>query len=286
MILVTGGRGRIARATVARLRAAGRHVRVASRCPAEIDLAGVEIAAADIARTSDWAPLLDGVTGVLLYADPAGVEAFVQAARPTGAQIALVSAAGIDGAAEDDPIARMHRAAEAAVRASGLPWTFLRVGGLASNALQWAASIRSGGVVRAPYPGSHAALVHEADVADVAALVLTVPGHEEEVYEITGPASLTQEEQVRHIAEAAGVDVRFEEIAPEEYRRTLGQWGDNSVVDSLMKHLRGADGRPQPLSPAYRELTGRSGRTFRQWAVDHADAFRPAAPSSPPPESA
>lgn len=280
MILVTGGRGRIARATVARLRAAGERVRVGSRRPADLHLpADVEVVGVDLARTEDWSSVLDGVTGALLYADPSGVDSFVDAARSADvARITLVSASVADSqaATDSDPIDRMHRAAEMTVRASGVPWTFLRPGGLATNTLGWRESIRAERVVRAPYPHAHSALVHEDDVADIATLTLTDTdlSHEGRCYEITGPASLSQQQQVQHIAAAIGDEVRFEEVSPEEYRRTLSQWGDDSVVDTLIERLRQADGRPDTVSPTFRTLTGRPGRPFPQWAYDHAGAFR------------
>lgn len=279
MKLVTGGRGRIARATVARLRAAGERVRVISRSAADLDYpADVEVIRADLGHATDWAPVLDGVTGVLLYAEPSGVDRFIEAARTIGVgHITLLSAAAVEAPAvlDNDPIVGMHRAAEAAVRASGLPWTFLRPGGLATNTLGWAQSIRAHRMVRAPFPGAHAALIHEADVADVAALALTGPRpYNGGCYRLTGPESATQEQQVRQIAAAISAEIGFEEITPEEYRRTLAQWGDDGVVDALIGHLRQADGRPEPVSPAYQALTGRPGRPFSQWARDHADAFR------------
>ncbi|MCP2256595.1 Uncharacterized conserved protein YbjT, contains NAD(P)-binding and DUF2867 domains [Streptoalloteichus tenebrarius] len=279
VILITGGRGRIARATVARLHAAGHRVRVVSRAPDTLDVPeGVEVVGADLAsttRASDWTPVLDGVTDVLLYADPGGVDRFLDAAS---ARIVLVSALVADDlvAPTGDPIARMHQAAEAAVRDSGLPWTFLRAGGFATNALGWAASIRAERVVRAAYPESHSAPIHEQDIADVAALVLSADGseHEGRAYALTGPESLTQREQVDHIAAVLGEAVRFEEISAGDYRAMLGQWGDDSMVDTLLARLAEADGRPALVSTTYQELTGRPGRSFARWARDHVDSFR------------
>lgn len=271
MFLVAGGRGRIARAAVARLLADGHRVRVASRRPSEVDLEGVEVVEGDLSKADGWQRAFDGVEGALLYADPAGIESAVDGAR---GRIALVSALGVDEAADGDPIARMHLAAEAVVQESGLPWTLLRAGGLATNTLQWAPSIRAEGVVRAPFRHAHAALVHEADVAEIAVRALTTGDHDGKAYDLTGPASLTQEHQVAAIAEATGADVKFEEITPEEYRRTLSQWGDDSMVDTLLAHLRAADGVPQPISPDFQEVTGREPASYARWAADHAADFR------------
>jgi uncharacterized protein YbjT (DUF2867 family) len=275
MILVIGGRGRIARATVARLLAARHDVRVASRAPAGLGFpAGVEITG-----TTDWPSALDGVTAVLLYADPSGVGDIVEAAQAADVtQITLVSTAdaGNPATSGSDPIVGMHRAAELTIRASGLPWTFLRPGSLAANTLGWAASIRAERVVRAPYPDAHSALVHEDDIAEVAARTLTDrrPAHHGQAYWLTGPASLSQKEQAHHISSAIGVSIPFEEITPAQYRRSLARWADDSLIDAIIDHLRLADGCPDLVSPTFSALIGRPSTPFTQWATDHAAAFR------------
>src|SRR5207249_4538557 len=110
------------------------------------------------------------------------------------AHVVLLSAAGADPASAD-AITRAHGEAEQAVLDSGIPWTFLRPGGFAANRLLWAGSIREAGVVRDPFPDSHAALIHEADIAAVAARALTTSGHAGAAYTLTGPESLTVRQQ-------------------------------------------------------------------------------------------
>ncbi|KUL54467.1 NAD-dependent epimerase [Streptomyces sp. NRRL F-4489] len=276
-ILVTGGRGQVARAVVEGLLAAGQPVRVASRDPEKAVLPdGVEAVRADLSDPATLPAALDGVEKVFLYADAKGIGGFLAAAEAAGSpHIVLLSALGVEtGDPSNDPIVRMHRAAEAALRGSGLPWTFLRPGAFATNTLQWAPAIRATGVVRAPFPRAHAASVHEADIADVAVLALTGDGHVGQVYPLTGPESVTQQEQIDCLSEATGRKIRLEEISAEEYRATLSQWGDAEMVDTLVRHLVESDDRPAPVSPVYEELTGRPGRGYAQWALDHAGDFR------------
>ncbi|WP_406292960.1 hypothetical protein OG948_01000 [Embleya sp. NBC_00888] len=61
-----------------------------------------------------------------------------------------------------------HGEAELAVRASAIPYTFVRSGGFATNRLLRAESIRGDGVVHEAFPDSSSALIHEADIAPVA----------------------------------------------------------------------------------------------------------------------
>ncbi|GGX23438.1 hypothetical protein [Streptomyces noursei] len=187
----------------------------------------------------------------------------------------LLSALGLEtGDPTRDPIVRMHRAAEEALHRPPLTWTFLRPGAFATNTLQWAPGIRASGTVRAPYPQAHAASVHEDDIADVAVLALTRDGHQGLTHPLTGPASVTQQEQIDCLAEADNRKILLAEIGTEEYRATLRQWGDEEMVDTLLTHLAAADNRPAVVCSTYRGLTGGPGRSYAQRALDHAADFR------------
>jgi hypothetical protein len=45
------------------------------------------------------------------------------------------------------------------------------------------------------------------------------------------------------------------------------------VADVLLRYQAEGVDRPAPISPAVREITGRPGLTFAQWAADHAGDF-------------
>src|SRR5262249_56129399 len=85
---------------------------------------------------------------------------------------------------------------ERAIEESGACWTFLRPTGFASNTLMWAGQIRSGDVVRWPFGAAARALIDERDIAAVAVRALTGDGHEGARYSLSGPAVLTQAQQL------------------------------------------------------------------------------------------
>jgi uncharacterized protein YbjT (DUF2867 family) len=280
-ILVTGARGTIARTLVGQLLDAGHEVRAAGREPSRARLpAGVEVVAADLARPGNWDAALNGVSAAFLYAGTAGLGGFLARAGSL-AHVVVLSAAGADPGA-DDAIARAHGEAEQAVRESGIPWTFLRPGGFAANRLMWAQPIRATGVVRDPFPDSHAALIHEADIAAVAACALTSSGHIGAEYTLTGPESSTVRRQAALIGRAAGREVRVEEQDLDDYRRELtalfaarglGRVGAADVVEARIRRLAALVDRPQPTTETVREVTGRPARGFAEWAADHAADF-------------
>ncbi|MFJ4006570.1 SDR family oxidoreductase [Streptomyces sp. NPDC090023] len=276
-VLVTGGRGHVGRSVAKKLLAAGEKVRVGSTDPAKTSRdSGAEVVEVDLARPQTLAEALDGVSKVFLYAKPDTVEAQVEIMEKAGIEhVTLLSTRSLTFRdADTNPIAQLHVQVERALGQSALPWTFLRAGTFSTNTLQWAEAIRTDGVVRAPYPESYSSPIHEDDIADVAVLTLTEIGHTGVAYGMSGPTSVTQREQVALIAEAVGRPVRFEELQPEEYRETLSRWGRSQVVDQLLRYLETWDKRPVPVLDQREQLIGSPGRSYAQWALDHADDFR------------
>jgi len=79
-------------------------------------------------------------------------------------------------------------------------------------------------------------------------------------------------------AETAPIDerraVRFEELSPGEFRReTAGVW-PGPIVDMLLAAWGATMGQRAFVTSTVADVTGSPARTFRQWVVDHADAFR------------
>jgi uncharacterized protein YbjT (DUF2867 family) len=174
----------------------------------------------------------------------------------------------------DNPLYAKHLRGEEAVRALGVPWTFLRPGGLASNALRWAGSVRREGVVRALFPELAAPLLDPRDLADVAVAALLADGHEGRVHTLTGPEIITVREQVAVLREETGRDIRFEEISEADAPAVLGPGLPKGFIDIYIpvqkQYLKT---RPVVL-PTLREITGGPGRTFREWARENSAAFR------------
>jgi uncharacterized protein YbjT (DUF2867 family) len=150
----------------------------------------------------------------------------------------------------------------------------VRAGGLAASTLAWADDIRSDGVVREPFGGVARALVHERDIAAVAALALTEAGHAGHRYEVTGPEVVTAEQQVEAIADAIGRSLRLESLTREEARgRLLEKMGDEATVDGMLDTwARMVGDGPTPPTGTFERVIGRRGTTYAQWARDHRAA--------------
>ncbi|MEW9532122.1 NAD(P)H-binding protein [Microbispora sp. NPDC049125] len=281
MILVTGATGNVGRNVVSLLAEAGAPVRALARRPGPLGLPeGVEVVRGDLSVPESLAAPLDGVEAVFLVwplgtaeAAPPVVDAIAARAR----RVVYLSSMSVreDVERQADPISQFHADIERLVDGSPLEWTFLRPCGFATNTLGWAPQIRAGDVVRWPYAGMARPLIHERDIAAVAARALAEKGHEGAAYGLTGPELISQAEQVRAIGEAVGRPLRFEEMPPGEAREHLvAQGWPPAFAEGALRGWAGLMAAPEPVSGAVEELTGAPPRTFRQWAADHAADFR------------
>ena len=282
-ILVIGGTGRIGREVAAQLIADGAEVRVVSRQPRSPALpAQIELAHADLTEPATLDAALDGVGSVFLVwtappdAVSAGLERITRRARrvvflssPYNVQHPFVQRP------QPNAAAALHKAVERCIVESGVPWTFLRPGIFASNALGWwAPQIRAGDVVRWPHAQSQSAPTDERDIAAVAVRALCEEGHNKRDYIPTGPESLTHAQQVEIIGAALGRRLRYEEMSPEEFLNGPSDGWPPGTKQMLLKAWQGGLEQPAFITSDVKDVTGKPARTFRDWAKDHAAAFR------------
>ncbi len=268
--LVIGATGHIGRNVVTGLRARDAAVRAMSRSPDTAALpGGVETVAGDLTDPGTLRGALDGVERVFLlwpFLSAEGAPAVIDTIAGQPRRVVYVSAMGADAGGVWGQV-------EAAIRDTALDWTFLRPGGFATNTLGWAAEVRAGGPVRIPYPGASRSLIHERDIADVAVRALTEEGHSRRTYVLTGPAALTQADQVRILADVAGTTARAEEITAREARAGMLAWADPGFADSALAYWASLVDTPEPVTDTVERLTGAPARGFAQWARDHAEDF-------------
>ncbi|MEU8297147.1 NAD(P)H-binding protein [Micromonospora sp. NPDC048909] len=281
-ILVTGATGTVGGSLVRQLVAAGHEVRALTRDPASPAAASlprqVEVVPGDFATPRTLVPALRGVERMHLVAMDGygplttGPE-ILELARQAGVRRVTHLGHNDPSRDDDDPIEADHRPLHRAIENSGLEWTHLFPGEFMANTSEWAQSIRAEGVVRAPFGDWSSAMVHEADIAAVALVALTEDGHAGRTYWPTGPEPVRRRDVVRMLGEAIGREVRFDELTPEQAREHWQGWYPEEVIEWFLTMGEHPDGNAW-VAPDVEEVTGRPGRTFRQWAADHADDFR------------
>ena len=164
---------------------------------------------------------------------------------------------------------------ERMIETSGLDWTFLRPGMLASNSRHWwARQILAGDVIRWPYLSVPTAPIDERDIAAVAVRVLYDERHFGAEYVLTGPQSLSQFEQISTIGRAIGRTLSIQEIPPDEAQSELSATMPAFIVKMLLDAWSAGVGLPAFVTSTVAEITGTPARTFFDWANDHAADFR------------
>jgi uncharacterized protein YbjT (DUF2867 family) len=277
-VLVTGATGHVGHHLVARLHESGMNVRALVRNPQRAEVpAGVATVPGDL---TDPASLREAAAGsdlaFLLWPSLTsdGADAAVRALASEVRHIVYLSALSVRDDAPPEENGVWGQVEQAVVR-SGAGWTFLRAGGFATNTLAWAGDVRARGVVHWVHGGAARSLIHERDIADVAARVLADGGHAGAKYVLTGPEAITQADQARIIGEVTGAPVTWDEAPAEEVAALLGAVaGDQSFGDHAVAYWASLIDHPEPVTGDVEKITGSPARSFRDWVRDHAGEFR------------
>jgi uncharacterized protein YbjT (DUF2867 family) len=280
-VLVTGATGNTGRAIVDALARRGASVRAMVRSPADRAKlpADVPVAVADFDDPSSIAAALDGADRAYLVT-PSSERAEEQQRRFAD----LAVKAGLRhlvvlsqlGAEQHSPVRflRYHAAVEQHVRDLGIAYTFLRPNLFFQGLLVFARPISAEGRFYAPIGDAAVSAVDVRDIAAVAAVTLTEPGHEGATYTLTGPAPVTHAQIAAALAAATGRDVTFVDVPPDAFAASLSgilpPWQVEGLLEDYAHYRRG---EAASVSPAVAEVTGRPPTDVRQFARDYAAAF-------------
>lgn len=279
MILVTGATGHIGQELVPQLLELGQSVRVFTRDARKIAHFGdrVECAQGDFDQPESLIAAMQNVDRMFLVTFETRQDIHALAAAKQMGVRQVVKLSTLEAEMPGLPIGVWHLERENLIRASGLDWTFLRPGMFMSNAADWwADSIKKQGAVYFPGGDGQVAPIDPRDIAAVAAVALTQPGHAGQIHELTGPELLTIGEQAQIISRVIGKRVRYTNIPIFVARLFMKRNGMNPVlVDALMKLAKNLrDGKAAQLTQTVPRITGRSACTFEKWCRDHAAVFQ------------
>jgi uncharacterized protein YbjT (DUF2867 family) len=295
MIVVIGATGNVGRCLVDRLCAAGQRPRIVVRDERKAASwqGRVETVVGDV---RDAATLERAFSGALrlfclsFIEEPPEVDrGVIDAARDAG--VGHVVKLSTIGATSEVPIGRMHREREDWIRASGMAWTFLRPGFFMTNTLRWADMIKADGRVVTPAADGMIAPIAEQDIAEAAALSLMQPGHDGQIYELTGDQLISARGQVEILARVLDRPITCVDADIASAIRRM------SALDAppwLLESLRAmwtdvSAGRGAQRTTTFDTLTGHKPIDFEAWCHEHRSAFTSSclvawsrSPASPP----
>jgi NAD(P)H dehydrogenase (quinone) len=281
-IAITGAAGQLGRLTaqlVLERVPAGDVVLVTRRPEAVADLAqsGAIVRHGDFDDPPSLAGAFDGCERALLIsADVLGKRvaqhsAAIDAAAAAGVRHMIYTSGENAGGALPLVVAQEHGATEQAIRDRGLQCTALRNGLYAE--FQVGAAARAAGSGRLVHNNGDGATayVSREDCAAAAAAVLTTSGHEDRVYDITGPELVSQADLAALVTaitgrpvEAVGIDDEAAAQAlvdvglPPEMARAYASFG-TAIREGVLK----------TVSNAVHDLTGREPRSMREVLEAH-----------------
>jgi uncharacterized protein YbjT (DUF2867 family) len=156
-------------------------------------------------------------------------------------------------------LARHHWQTEEAIRATGIPYTFLR------DSLYldvFAYFVGADGVIRGPAGDGRVGVVARDDVADVAVEALLHPGHEGQTYNLTGPAALSVTDIAAALARATGRDIRYEPETLDEAYASRAHFGapDWEVAGWVTSYAAIATGELDVVTDDVERVTGHPAR--------------------------
>ncbi len=176
-------------------------------------------------------------------------------------------------------LAHDHFHTEQYIRASGIPFTFLRASLYTDNVPQY---VSADDVIRAPAGEGRVAWVTRDDIADVAAAVLTGKGHAGCTHDVTGPEAITMSETAEKLSAALKRKIVYRAQTPQEARTSrttsrmdrfdaerrqlTGQGLDDYEVDVFVTHfMQIAAGDLANVSDAVPKLTGRPAQSLDEY---------------------
>ncbi|MFI6779410.1 NAD(P)H-binding protein [Nocardia sp. NPDC050412] len=271
-ILVLAATGNVGSQLVPHLRAAGHSVRAGTRNPASADFPpDVQVVRAELSEPETLLDCLDDIDAVFLLWPlhtgaqlPNALDLITEHAR----RIVFLGTGGISDLSFEDQ--------EKLVHGCGIESVVLRPSTFAVNTLWWADEIRTGDIVHGIHGELPMCLIHETDIAAVAARVLTENAHAGVTYTLTGPELLTQAEQVRVIGEVLGRPLRWAELTSAQARQRLldDATFPDSFVDVLLDGYTEMLAAPRPeITTTVADITGRPARSLAEWVTDHLADF-------------
>jgi uncharacterized protein YbjT (DUF2867 family) len=257
--LVLGGTGKTGRRIVESLRARGVAVRVGSRSGEP---------PFDWEDPSTWAPALEGTRAVYIsYYPDLAVPGAVEAARSL-AEVAMESGVRrqvlLSGRGEPEA-----ERAEWAVRETGADLTILRSTWFMQNFSEdYMLDHVLAGEIRLPAGEVPTPFLDIDDLADIAVEALTDDRHVGELYELTGPRSLTFAQAAEEISEATGRPLSYTPVSLEQHAKELAEHGVPPEFVDFLTYLfeEVVDGRNADTTDGVRRALGREARDFRDYA--------------------
>lgn len=246
MILLTGAGGKTGLAVLKQVVSRSQDVRAFIRRTEQVEtvraMGAVDVMVGDLQNWDDLQRAVDGVELIYhicpnMHPDEVRIGQQLTGAAVAGGVSRLVYHSVLHPQTEEMPHHWHKLRVEEQLFKSGLAYTILQPAAYMQNILAGWQSIVDDGRYLVPYATStRLGMVDLDDVAEVAAMVLTKPGHEGAIYELAGPESLSQDEIAAELTKHVGRPVEAVFQDRDVWARRARQSGVSAyAIDTLLK---------------------------------------------------
>lgn len=242
---ITGATGQLGRIVIDKLKKemSPADIRALVRSPQKATDLGVEVREFDYNRPETLATALNGIeTLLLISSSEIGQRArhhanVIEAAKKSGVKW-IVYTSILHADKSTISLAGEHVETEAALRASGIPYTFLRNGWYTENHTgSVKGAIDSGTFIGSAGSGKFSSAVR-ADFAEAAVAVLKDKNHRGRIYELAGDEAYTLADLAAEISRQTGKNIPYRDLPVTEYVAILKGFG---LPESMAEAIAGWD---------------------------------------------
>lgn len=274
-VLVTGATGNIASLVIPQLIEKGVSVRAFVRNVSKAEKwkkMGVEIVEGEFSSADQLNEATKGMDVVLSITPPSedafeNASAITRAAKNNGVKH-LIRISAI-GAAADAPTenGKLHYKTDEDIKAAGIPYTILRPQFYMQNVFMSAPSIMEQGNMYWGMGEGKLGMIDIRDIADACVSLIVNGGHENKIYNPTGPASITFSEVAKMIAEGIESPVNYiavplEAVGDAIRKAGWGEWSAQMMMDYSKAY---SNGWGDFINNDIETITGKKPRSFQNF---------------------
>jgi len=186
---------------------------------------GVQVREADYDRPETLLPAFTGASKLLLIPSAVYGQRYPQIQRAITAAaeagVGLIAYASfVNTGTSTLLLGQEHKQAEAAIRASGLPFVLLRNGAYTEMYTETLGPALQHGAILGSAGDGKVSAATRADLAEAAAVVLAGDGHQGRVYELGGTA-FTMADLAAEVSRQTGKHIVYQDMPVDDYAKTL-----------------------------------------------------------------
>ncbi len=176
----------------------------------------------------------------------------------------------------NNPIPKAHLESEQYIKSSGLNWVIIRPTFFNQMLLMCAYNIKANNTLIFPMANGCVAATDVRDVAEIAATVLTEPGHNNKTYDISGTEFLSFNTIAAIFSKVLNRQITYVSQSLSEYRKMLetrlnDEWRINAVCEEL--NSLSTCSVNNVARDNIQRILGRPARSVEQFVEDYKEAF-------------